>query len=104
MWRYPDFAYRCLPSAYRSRGRSELRGKITKRAVDALTIRNPRHDREVLWDTEISGFGVVAFPTGKKVYVAQYRKDGRSRRLTLGDHGRLAGESADARKGRGSGR
>jgi integrase len=71
-----------------------MRGKITKRAVDALTIRDLRHDREVLWDTEISGFGVVAFPTGKKVYVVQYRKDGRSRRLTLGEHGRMTPDDA----------
>jgi integrase len=71
-----------------------MRGKITKRAVDALTIRDARHDREVLWDTEISGFGVIAFPTGKKVYVVQYRKDGRSRRLTLGEHGRMTPDDA----------
>ena len=40
------------------------------------------------------GFGVIAFRNGGKVYVAQYRKDGRSRRTRIGDHGRLMPEEA----------
>ena len=31
---------------------------------------------------------------GKKVYVAQYRQDGRSRRATIGEHGRLTPDEA----------
>lgn len=68
-------------------------GRITKRAVDALQC--PRgKDRVFLWDAAVAGFGVAAFPTGRKVYVAQYRKDGRSRRVTIGDHGRLTPDEA----------
>jgi len=37
---------------------------------------------------------VAAFPSGKKVYVAQYRQNGRSRRITLGEHGRLTPKEA----------
>ena len=70
-----------------------MRGKITKRTVDALQCPGGR-DREFLWDTEISGFGVAAFPSGEKVYVAQYRQDGRSRRLNIGKHGRLTPDEA----------
>jgi len=71
-----------------------MRGvKITKRAVDGMECPANR-DRVFIWDESLSGFGVAAFPSGKKVYVAQYRKDGRSRRLALGDHGRLTPEEA----------
>ncbi|MGJ0454164.1 MAG: tyrosine-type recombinase/integrase [Methylocystis sp.] len=68
-------------------------GRVTKRAVDALECRAGK-DRIFLWDDALAGFGVAAFPTGRKVYVAQYRKDGRSRRVTIGEHGRLTPDEA----------
>ena len=71
------------------------KGRITKRAVDALRCPSGK-DREFLWDEALAGFGVGAFPTGKKVYVAQYRKDGRSRRVSIGEHGRLTPDEARA--------
>jgi uncharacterized protein with GYD domain len=78
----------CLP------GRQKLpKGRISKRTVDALTCPAGR-DREFLWDNAIAGFGVAAFPSGKKVYVVQYRQDGRSRRSNIGEHGRLTPEQA----------
>lgn len=69
------------------------RGRITKRAVDALRC-PASQDRDFLWDDALAGFGVAAFPTGRKVYVAQYRKDGRSRRVAIGVHGRLTPDEA----------
>jgi integrase len=51
-------------------------------------------DRDFLWDDALAGFGVAAFPSGRKVYVAQYRQNGRSRRTTIGDHGRLTPDEA----------
>ena len=77
----------CLPNAYQDASR------ISKRSVDALTCPSGR-DREFLWDSAIVGFGVAAFPSGKKVYVVQYRQDGRSRRSSIGEHGRLTPEQA----------
>jgi integrase len=68
-------------------------GRITKRAVDALQC-PAGHDRDFLWDDALAGFGVAAFPSGKKVYVAQFRKDGRSRRVAIGEHGRLTPDEA----------
>jgi hypothetical protein len=68
-------------------------GRITKRAVDALQCPAGR-DRDFLWDDALAGFGVAAFPSGKKVYVAQFRKDGRSRRVAIGEHGRLTPDEA----------
>ena len=68
-------------------------GRISKRAVDAL-ICPAGKDREFLWDDALAGFGVAAFPSGKKAYVAQYRQNGRSRRSNIGEHGRLTPDEA----------
>jgi integrase len=76
---------------------------ITKTTVDALTCPASK-DREILWDgghrEAIRGFGVAAFRNGGKCYIAQYRKNGRSRRTRIGEHGRLTPEEArkEARK------
>lgn len=70
-----------------------MKGKITKRSVDALECPAGK-DRGVLWDDGLSGFGVISFPSGKKVYVVQYRQAGRSRRSTIGEHGRLTPDEA----------
>jgi hypothetical protein len=78
----------CLPKA-----KALPKGRISKRSVDALQC-PPGKDRTFLWDDAIAGFGVVAFPSGRKVYIAQYRHAGRSRRSTIGDHGGLAPERA----------
>src|SRR3954471_7911334 len=74
-------------------------GRITKRAVDALVCK-PDKDRSILWDDAIAGFGVAAFQSGTKVYVAQFRKDGRSQRVNLGPLGRMTPDEAriEARK------
>jgi integrase len=68
-------------------------GRISKRSVDSLSCA-AGHDRAFLWDDALSGFGVAAFPTGRKVYYAQYRRHGRSRRIALGEHGRLTPDQA----------
>jgi integrase len=73
--------------------------RITKRSVDAHKC-EPGKDRSILWDDAIAGFGIAAFPTGRKVYIAQFRKDGRSRRVKIGTHGRMTPDEAriEARK------
>jgi integrase len=70
-----------------------VQGRISKRTVDALVCPAGK-DREYLWDDSLSGFGVSAFANGKKVYVCQYRQAGRSRRSTIGAHGRLTPSEA----------
>jgi integrase len=64
-----------------------MKGKITKRAVDATVP----GDRDVfLWDTDLKGFGLKVSPTGSKVYLVQYRLGGReapTQRYTIGKHG-----------------
>lgn len=59
--------------------------KLTKRAVDAATCPASGEDR--LWDTELSGFCLRLYASGRKVYALKYRVAGRQRWLTLGEHG-----------------
>ena len=66
-------------------------GKLTKRTVDAL---EPRAADYFEWDADLAGFGVRVWPTGKKVYLVQYRADARTRRVKLGSHGALTVEEA----------
>lgn len=61
-----------------------MRGKIIKRAVDAL---GPGELDAFLWDTDIKGFGLKVTPAGKKIYILQYRIGGRLKRYTIGRHG-----------------
>src|ERR1700723_3194480 len=68
-------------------------GRISKHAVDAL-ICPPDKDRIFLWDDALAGFGVGAFPSGKRTYYIQFRKSGRSRRAIVGDHGRMTPDEA----------
>lgn len=69
------------------------KGSISKRSVDALRCKTGL-DRVFLWDDALEGFGVAAYPSGKKVFVAQFRQNGRSRRMTIGRYGVLTPDEA----------
>jgi len=47
-----------------------------------------------LWDTAETGFGLKVTPSGKKIYILQYRVDGRQRRYRIGQHGDFTPEEA----------
>ncbi|SUS06245.1 Site-specific recombinase XerD [uncultured Defluviicoccus sp.] len=66
--------------------------KITKRYVESVKAA----DRDVFaWDDELRGFGVRVKPSGLRSYIVQYRNAyGRSKRMTIGEHGRLTAEEA----------
>jgi Arm DNA-binding domain/Phage integrase, N-terminal SAM-like domain len=60
---------------------------ITKRTVDAAKA--TKADSYV-WDDKLHGFGLKVTPSGRKVYLVQYRlggRNGRTRRVTIGLHG-----------------
>jgi hypothetical protein len=42
-------------------------GRISKKSVDALACPEGQ-DRVFLWDDALAGFGVAAYPKGKKVF------------------------------------
>lgn len=65
--------------------------KLNKRAIDAL---KPEAKDYFVWDSQIAGFGVRVMPSGAKTYQAQYRKGGRTRRVSLGRHGKITVDEA----------
>ncbi len=68
--------------------------KLTKRAVDAA---QPNGRDYFLWDAELAGFGLRVFASGKRSYLIQYKRHGRTRRLTIGPHGALTPDEARRR-------
>ncbi|MXY42289.1 MAG: tyrosine-type recombinase/integrase [Rhodospirillaceae bacterium] len=70
------------------------RTTISRRTVEALTAEKDT----VFWDSELLGFGVRVYPTGRKVYVVQTRAGGRNgKRVTVGRHGVISAEEARRR-------
>ncbi len=65
--------------------------KITKRSVDAAA---PGEQEFFLWDEELKGFGLRVYPSGRKMYLAQFRAGGRLRRVNIGLHGVLTPDTA----------
>lgn len=65
--------------------------KLTKRLVESLSV---DEGDKIFWDSELAGFGLRVYATGRKVYLVQYRAKGRSRRKALGKHGVLTADEA----------
>lgn len=81
--------------------------KLNKRLVDSIAA---SEKDVVVWDESLSGFGVRAKPSGARSFIVQYRnRNGRSRRLSIGQVGKMTldqarraakrtlGEAADGR-------
>ena len=66
---------------------------ISNRMVAALKVGRDT----VFWDRELTGFGVRAYPSGGKVYVAQARGPGGPKRVTVGRHGVVNADEARRR-------
>lgn len=61
-----------------------MRGKIVKRVIDSI---EPGSRDQLLWDRDLSGFGLKITPNGARIYLLQYQFAGRVRRYTIGRHG-----------------
>lgn len=64
-----------------------MRGRVIKSQVDRL---QPQARDVFLWDEALAGFGLKCTPAGRKVYIYQFQiggRGGRSRRITIGQHG-----------------
>ena len=68
--------------------------RISRRTVEALKVERDT----IFWDSELAGFGVRVHPTGRKVYIAQTRADGKAaKRVTVGRHGVITADEARRR-------
>lgn len=65
--------------------------KLTKRSIEALEVTDKDY---FIWDSELSGFGVRVFPSGRKQFVLQYRFGRTARRMTLGRFGAITPDQA----------
>lgn len=66
--------------------------KLTKRTVDATKA--PATGETFVWDTQLPGFGLRVYASGRRIFVYQYRIAGRSRRLVLGASPAITAEQA----------
>lgn len=59
--------------------------RLTRRTVEAAQSDEARELR--IWDSELKGFHLRVWPTGRKVYCLRYRAGARQRSITIGVHG-----------------
>ncbi|MFD1979664.1 tyrosine-type recombinase/integrase [Mesorhizobium kowhaii] len=68
--------------------------KFSKRAIESLRSDGTKTGT-LYWDTELRGFGVRVFPSGRKTFVVKFRThSGRQRWLKIGAYGPLTAERA----------
>lgn len=65
--------------------------KLTKRVVEGLDKREKDY---IVFDTELPGFGIRVMPSGKRFFLIQYRRHGRTRRVMIGQFGPVTAEIA----------
>src|SRR6266702_1965181 len=65
--------------------------KFTKRTVEALKVSAQDY---IAFDTDLPGFGVRVMPSGKRFFLVQYRRHGRTRRVMIGLFGIVTAELA----------
>ena len=57
--------------------------RLTDRGIAAL---KPSDTSILIFDSEVSGLAVRVYPSGRKVFVFDWRENHRQRRITLGAH------------------
>ena len=66
--------------------------KLTKTIVEKAELKDKPY---FVWCSDLPGFGVRVFPSGKRVYYIDYRnRDGSRKRMTIGPHGKITCEEA----------
>jgi integrase len=65
--------------------------KITKRTIEALKVATKDY---IAFDVDLPGFGVRVMPSGKRFFLVQYRRHGRTRRVMIGQYGVVTAELA----------
>lgn len=72
-----------------------MRMRLSKRSVDRARYQGSGGDYR--WDTELAGFGVRVYSSGRKAFVITYRARGRQRFHTIGRFGPMTVEAARRR-------
>ena len=77
------------------------KARITKRTVDALPTPTKEAGEARVWDTDLKGFFLRVYPSGRRVYALKYRLGPLQRIFTIGVHGspytpETARDAADA--------
>jgi integrase len=67
--------------------------KLTKRTIDSLKTTEGR-DRIRVYDTELRGFGITVYASGRKSFFIQYGPAKSRRRMKIGDYGPLTPDTA----------
>ena len=65
--------------------------KLTKRTIEALFAEGRD---TVFWDSELAGFGIRVYRTGRRVYCVQTRGPAGPKRVALGRHGEITTDAA----------
>jgi integrase len=68
--------------------------KITQRTIKSLKI--PDHGNQIVWDSELKGFGVRVTPAGAVSFFLNYRSHGRQRRFKIGNVPEWSADAARA--------
>lgn len=63
-----------------------MKAKLTTKLINSL---KPEQAMYKVWDTEIKGFFLRVFPSGKMTYALHYRHEGLARDYTIDAHGKI---------------
>jgi len=74
-----------------------MRKRLTKRTIDAA--RYPAGSEGArgafyVWDSDVAGFGLRVYPSGRKAFIVTYRVRGKQRFYTVGRYGELTVQQA----------
>ena len=78
-----------------TRNRTSAKIKLTKLAIDKLIQKAQRQGEIVVWDSELTGFGVRISSTGRCTYFVYARgRSGRQFKEKIGVHGTIPADKA----------
>lgn len=65
--------------------------KLTIRTIEALETHPKNY---IVFDDQLPGFGIRVMPSGRRFFLIQYRRHGRTRRIMIGQYGPITAEVA----------
>lgn len=70
---------------------------LTKSQIDRASYEGDGKSRHILWDTDVTGFGLRVFPSGQKSFIVKYRVGALQRFFTIGKFGVMTVDEARLR-------